>query len=118
MKKKDLELETDSANLVQLYKIESDFKYREWCDKIPYIKFSSTWEVKIIPPFMGAMARFLVQKGKAKVSVYLDCHEHLGFYGGPYWEIFPVNNDTARCDINDIKKLLKYIKQSIREQSK
>ena len=60
------------------------FEWEKWTKEIPYINFPERFEVKIIPPFTGAVIRFLVRDKEypsASVSVYLDCYEILGIYG-------------------------------------
>ena len=107
-------------NEILRYQIEFDYEWREWTKKIPYINFPGEWNVKIIPPFSGAMIRFKVKKiGSDKcVSVYLDCHHSLGYYGEdgnePYWEIYPsIDGDTTRFGLNDITEMLKEIEKSL-----
>lgn len=102
------------------YKIENDYEWREWIKNIPYINFPPDWNVKIMPPFGGAMIRFKVKKNDSDkcVSVYLDCHHSLGYYGEsgnePYWEIYPAfDGDTARFDINNIKEIMEEIEKSL-----
>jgi len=96
------------------YKIESDEKWGEWCGKIPAIQFDAGWSIKVIPPFAGAMARFLVEANGKSASVYLDCHNALGFMDGAYWEVYPVDDDTARCMIGDVGELLELIRRSLK----
>jgi hypothetical protein len=86
--------------------------------KIPALKFKDTWEVKIIPPFVGAMARFIVNEGSASVSIFLDVNSSLGSYGGePYWEIYPYDDDIGRWAMLDTIGLLSGIEDSINEQN-
>ena len=60
--------------------IESKEEWRsKWVKEIPYLHFDADWEVKIIPPFAGALARFIVKKGDKAVSVYFDGYSQLGF---------------------------------------
>lgn len=102
---------------IDRYKIESTEKWSSWIEKIPFLKFPSDWEIKIIPPFAGAMARFQARLGKASVSVYLDVYENLGFFGGePYWEIYPYNEDIYRVHMDDTDELIKRISESFIEQ--
>ena len=77
---------------------------------IPFIQFPADWKVQVIPPFGDAVVRFRVQlpSGRKK-SIYLDSRESLGYYDGTYWEVFPYRGDVARCGINEIEELLKYI---------
>lgn len=96
---------------MQRYFVEEQEKWRELIDKIPYIAFPRGWKVSIIPPFAGAVARFHVkvpgQKGVK--SIYLDWYDALGCYGSPYWEVHPYRGDVGRCDVDDIRKLLRMI---------
>lgn len=91
---------------------------RNWCSKIPYLPFKQGWLIKIIPPFAGAVARFLVSKGdnvEKYVSVYLDCYSQLGIHESPYWEVYPYNGDTFRCDMNEVNSLIDAIECSLNE---
>ena len=88
--------------------------YNLWQDKIPFIKFPRDWEVKVIPPFHGAVIRFKIKKGLTEVSIYLDCYDTLGCVGEPYWELYPYKNDVFRCSMGDVDDLLKAIKYSLR----
>ncbi len=104
--------------------IEKKYDWLKWVKEIPFISFRPEWKVRIIPPFNRAIVRFVVSDMTEKkwVSVYLDCYNHLGYYTDaeghpkPYWEVYPVDGDTARCSMNDIKTLLKDIQRSLDEQ--
>ncbi len=98
-------------------KIGQEMEYAKWCQEIPYIIFPSDWEVKIVPPFFCAVVRFSVKKGNALVSIYLDCYDTLGYYGEPYWEVYPVSGDVSRCAMQDIDSLVREITISIGEQN-
>ena len=98
---------------IDRYNIEHREEWRKWVDKIPAIEFDQGWKVKVIPPFAGAIARFLVETGDKSVSVYLDCFNALGFYEGPYWEVYPYNDDVGRCSISDTDELLNMIRYSL-----
>ena len=101
--------------------VESAFKWREWATRIPYIKFPGSWEVQVIPPFTGAIARFCVRKPgmRDRVSVYLDCYQMLGCFGPmpagePHWEIYPdCEDETARFAMNDTGALVAAIAKSL-----
>ncbi len=99
--------------------IEKGMEYDRWYKEIPFIKFPASWEVRIVPPFRGAVVRFRVRNARGKeISVYLDCYDNLGHYGAPYWEIFPAaDNDIARYAMNDIDGLLKGLKAAMRRRS-
>ena len=93
------------------FEIEQKEQWREKITQIPFIKFPKHWGISIIPPFGGAIARFLVKKPKGKEkSVYLDWFDRLGCCGSPYWEVYPYRGDVGRCDLNDTKELLRMIK--------
>lgn len=89
---------------------DNAFESREWIKKIPSIKFPPEWEVQIIPPFAGALARFRVNN---LISVYLDGYDMLAIYGEPYWEVYPHEDGVFRCDMNNIDALLNAIGESI-----
>ena len=100
-----------------VYKAGELMEYGKWGAEIPYITFPTDWQVKIIPPFGGAVVRFRVRKGDVEVSVYLDCYDNLGCYGKPYWEVHPHDDDVFRCDMEDTEALLKAISESINQRS-
>lgn len=97
-------------------KWERMYDARGWCEKIPFIPFKQGWLVKVIPPFAGAVARFLVSKdGKTYTSVFLDCYSQLGPSDYPYWEVYPYGGDTFRCDMNEVNRLIDAIECSLNE---
>lgn len=77
---------------------------------MPAISFPSEWLIKIIPPFGGAMVRFLVAlpSGTEK-SIYFDAHDALGYVGQPYWEVYPYRGDVGRCLMGEVDRLLEMI---------
>ena len=99
--------------------VEHVEEWREWCNKIPALQFDSDWDVKIIPPFGGAMARFTVKKAdKADkhVSVYLDVFSELGIMHDetgnpiPYYEVYDGEN-TPRFYLNETDEMMNYIRE-------
>lgn len=80
----------------------------KWVNEIPYLRFKKSWEVQVTPPEGGTTIRFIVKKGKAIVSVYLDCYNHQGSYQTPYWEVWN-GHEEFRCSINEPEKLMKNI---------
>lgn len=96
-----------------LYKVESDYHWREWIHKIPSIHFKPEWEVRIIPPFGGAIARFYVEYNGKSISCYLDCYDQLGLFGEPYWEIYPYEDDVYRCKMNNTQELIEKIQEAL-----
>ena len=101
---------------MERYQIEQNEKWREWIEKIPSLNFPEKWNVTIIPPYGGAMARFKVELNGKIASIYLDCHSALGFCDGPYWEVYPCyDDDTYRCEIHEVEDLMKAITYSLEE---
>jgi len=92
-------------------------EYDKWCKEIPPLRFQPDWNVRIVPPHTGAIVRFVVEKDGVRVSVYLDCYDQLGSFGAPYWEIYPYNDDTYRCRMENTDDLLAHIAEAL-EQGK
>ena len=96
--------------IVARFGIEKQDKWRESINTIPFVSFPADWSVQVIPPFGGAMARFRVKlPSGATKSVYLDFYDRIGYYGEPYWEVYPVGDDVGRCDMADTAELLRLI---------
>ena len=92
------------------YKVEEQEQWREWVDKIPFISWPADWQVKAVPPFAGALLRYVIKTPRCeRISVYLDCFDRLGYFGEPYWEVYPHKGDCFRCPLNDTEELLKAI---------
>lgn len=106
------------SEMFERHQIERTEKWAEWVKDIPSIKFPPDWSVQVIPPFGGAMARFVVSTEKARVSVYLDVYDRLGYFGSPYWEIHPYEDDVMRYPMSSVDELLKGIAESIEEQER
>lgn len=96
-------------DFIKRAEVERDEEWRKWVEEVPHLQFKEDWNVKIIPPFGGAIARFWIDKGDNHVSVYLDCYDKLGVVGEPYWEVYPYEGDTYRVLMNDTDKLMKII---------
>ncbi len=94
---------------MQRLKIESQEKWREICKEIPSLNFKKEWNVKIIPPFGGALARFWIGYKENYVSVYLDWYGRLGCVEEPYWELYPWEDDVKRYYLTETEELLKDI---------
>lgn len=90
-------------------KVSQVFEWNKWCKEIPRLNFHSDWNVKIIPPFRGAIIRFNCEKNGNYADVYLDCYDELGCFGSPYWEIYPYDDDVYRCCMNNTEELIKRI---------
>ncbi len=120
---KDFSVESRALRM-QRFEIEDKEGWHGWCDQIPAIPMKQDWEVRILPPFMGAMARFSVRRGVASVSVYLDVFDRLGSfsYGDepvPHWEIYPdAAGDNWRCPMEDVDALVDAIEDSLERQER
>lgn len=91
-------------------RIEKQDKWHESIDTIPFIKFPTDWQVQVIPPFGGAMARFRVKlPSGVEKSVYLDFYDRLGYMRQPYWEVYPAKGDCGRALLNETDLLLELI---------
>lgn len=98
--------------------IETSEDWRGWCKKIPELHFDSDWNVKIIPPFAGALIRFVISKNNKSVSVYFDGYSKLGYMYDendnaiPYFEIYPSpNSDIRRYFLNETEEMMNDIRE-------
>ncbi len=97
-------------NRINRYQVEEDYEFHKWAQEIPPLHFKPEWDVRIIPPFGGAVARFKVEYNGKWISCYLDCYDELGYFGRPYWEIYPwEDDDVFRCPMEDTERLMKEI---------
>lgn len=106
----------DLGPVITRVRLEDEENWAEVTKNIPLLQFDKNWNVKITPPWGGAMVRFVVEYKGYWVSVYLDSLNRLGFYEGPYWEIYPYGDDTYRVDISNGKGLMKAISDSLEMQ--
>ena len=90
------------------YDIEHAEGWRSTIDQIPELQFPSHWKVQLIPPYGGAMARFIVNQ---RVSIYLDFHNALGIVNQPYWKAYDTKGDTdiERFYLYETTELINYI---------
>lgn len=101
-----------SGKFLDRTKVEHTEDWKKWCREIPELSFDRDWKVKIIPPFGGKIARFIVKYKKAAVSVYLDCFNAGGCEKEPYWEALDCcdpDSEPVRCKMNDVDKLKEII---------
>jgi hypothetical protein len=98
--------------------IERVENWRKIAGEMPYMRFPKDWEVSVIPPFAGAVARFWVRKGAGEVSIYADYYERLGCWNEPHWEIYPdADGDNARFSIaTETEEMLAAIGKSLAKQ--
>ena len=103
---------------VARHEMEKNEEWHKWCKEIPALSFQNDWNVTVIPPFGGAIVRFVVSSKESggRVSVYLDCFDRLGCCGAPYWEIYPYDDDVARYEMADAQGLISGIASSLEQQ--
>ena len=83
---------------LEVSKIISDYERvqesRKWMKEIPALHFDKEWDVRIIPPFGGAVIRFWIWHNDKKASVYFDAYSELGYMYDendnpiPYFEFY------------------------------
>jgi acetone carboxylase gamma subunit len=91
-------------------------EHDKWVKTIPVLQFKTEWSVKVIPPTAGAVVRFLVKANDKQISVYLDCYDHLGFVGQPYWEAYPIGGDARRFYIGQTEELMQAITEELESE--
>lgn len=88
---------------------------RVWGSKLPALHFEKEWDVKIIPPFAGAVIRFHISHNNKNVSVYFDGYSELGFMYDddgkpiPYFEYYD-GEDCHRYHIDESEEMMNDIK--------
>lgn len=105
--------EVKMDDYMKRYEIEAAEGWRGWCTSIPFLTFPAGIAVKVIPPFGGAVARFIARANGKEISVYLDCFDKLGYVESPYWEMYPYEGDTYRCAINETDDLVAKICEAL-----
>jgi hypothetical protein len=93
------------------------YEWDKWSKELPYLTFPRGCEVKVMPPFAGAVVRFSVKKGKNSVSVYFDAYGELGAMREPYWEIYPAKDgEPERFLLGEEEQMMKAILASLRKR--
>ncbi len=95
------------------WEIDRDDKWLEWECKIPELNFDSSWNVRIIPPFAGALIRFKVFKGDKYCSVFLDVFNNLGWQKKAYWGVLSYTDDEYEIAMDNVEELMKVIKSIV-----
>lgn len=114
-------MERDISTTIRRLNLEGDERWRDWVGRIPPITLPQA-SIKPIPAFAGAMVRFQAIADKAVVSVYLDVNNSLGYWVNdngvpePYWEVYPYDDDTFRCALDDVETLQAAIMKSLSDQ--
>lgn len=95
-------------NIMMVYAYEKSKEFMRWKKELPYLNFKNEWNVKIIPPFGGAIIRFYIEYNNKHVSVYFDGYDSLGFMGEPYFEYYD-GDDCYRYLMNESKEMMEDI---------
>ncbi|MFG7161963.1 hypothetical protein ACGYU5_15305 [Burkholderia pseudomallei] len=117
------ELSKRDAMLKRRRELERDEGWDSICQRlwqIPALNFKPGWRVRVLPPFMGAVARFIVETDHGSVSVYLDFHGNLCGWGGrnstpePYWEAYKDEEaSNVRFKLEDTAGLIAFIASQV-----
>ena len=88
---------------------------RKWMTELPVLHFEKEWDVKILPPFGGAVIRFWINYNGKHVSVYFDAYSELGYMVDendnpiPYFEFYD-GEDCYRYYMDESEKMMEDIK--------
>ena len=93
----------------QRWEMERKEKWGDHHNSMDYIPLREGYQFKVIPPFGGALMRFKIlhKSSNRDFSIYFDAHDALGVVGYPYFEVYPINDDTIRT--TDVKEIMKAI---------
>lgn len=58
-------------------KAEEFHEYRKWANELPALHFDKEWDVKIIPPFAGAIIRFWINYNIKNGILYVTLYEKI-----------------------------------------
>lgn len=103
----------EAAMIISRY--ESLQECRGWAVRIPALHFEKEWDVKIIPPFAGALIRFTIDYNGKHVSVYFDGYSELGYMYDdndnpiPYFEYYD-GEDIHRYYMDESEEMMDDIK--------
>lgn len=108
-----------------LSRTEQILNYREWMTKLPAFHFDKEWDVRIIPPFGGAIIRFTIEYKGKHISVYFDAYSNLGFVyednNGekpiPYFEYYDGDN-IHRYYLNEADQMMEDIREFLNGENK
>ena len=94
---------------------------RKWGSEIPALHFEKEWDVKIIPPFGGAVIRFHISYNNKNVSVYFDGYSELGYVVDendepiPYFEYYD-GEECYRYYIDESEQMMADIKRFLESE--
>ena len=110
-----MNIETSVNETLMLAKVEQMQGFRNWSNKLPYFHFDKEWNVKIIPPFAGAVIRFAIDYNGKHVSVYFDAYSRLGWMYDeneepiPYFEYYD-GEETHRYWLEESEQMMNDIR--------
>lgn len=108
-------MKLDHTSWVARAELEQKEQWDDIRQNMPWLDIPAGWAMKIIPPFGGATARFVVRNAHGvEISVYADHFSRLGVMRRPYWEAHGIGgpmteadpDDPIRFDLNDTAGLL------------
>lgn len=91
-------------------------EHRKWTRELPHFNFKKEWNVTIIPPFGGAVIRFLIDYNGKHISVYFDAYNELGCVGEPYFEYYD-GEECYRYLINESEMMMSDIEKFLESQN-
>lgn len=97
---------------------QNAFAIERWAHEMPRLKFPSHWIVQVIPPFGGAIVRFVIYYKKRSVSVYFDAFDQLGCFGETHWDAYPIDGDNVRWPMKDWPKMFRAIDRELKAKGK
>lgn len=110
-----MNLQENVNKSLMLSKVEQMHDFRGWARKLPAFHFDKEWDVKIIPPFAGAIIRFVIDYNEKHVSVYFDAYSELGWMCDndeqpiPYFEYYD-SVDTHRYYLDESEQMMNDIR--------
>ena len=111
----------DPQSMAMELEIAKRKNYEKWRKELPAFHFDEKWEVKIIPPFAGAVIRFYISYKDKFVSVYFDSDSSLGFMYDdndnpiPYFECYD-GQETYRYLIDEAEEMMSEIREYLNSE--
>ena len=103
----DLELMDKQLERLHIVpKVDAMNEYRNWSKKLPSFHFDKEWDVKIIPPFQGAIIRFYISyNAYSELGWMYDENEN----PVPYFEYFD-GEDIYRYYLDQSEQMMEDIR--------
>lgn len=106
-------------NVTERANVERDESWRELSNKIPFIKFKEHWEVRVMPPWCFALARFNVRDSNKKdspyCSIYLDILTSMQGMDGCFWEVCTLDvAEPERFELLDVEGVVDCIDRQLK----